>query len=328
MSKHYEKSTLSLSRNRPLNSKFKKQKSGFTLLEILLVVGIISILAGIVIVAINPSKQLATVRNTERKSDIKQIDSAITQYYIDNFKYPPSLTGVSSLKEICDTGALSTTTGSSIDCTDLVDLTSLVPMYLTAIPRDPSATTTDHAGYQVVLASNKIGLSAPAELNQTITIGTVAAAPEEEVDACGTPGDATDPDCWSDEETGLAWGPTGLNVSGVSESTTAEDGKANTAALYALGATYAAAYHCYTLDETINGAVPPDGTWYLPSYKELWDGYNAPAMSGGFPSAFYWSSTEDSGNPDHYAWYLYTPAPDGGMYNFNKYYQHSVRCLR
>jgi len=56
----------------------KNKKSGFTLLEILLVVGIIAILAGITIVAINPSKQLAQVRNTERKSDIKQIANAIT----------------------------------------------------------------------------------------------------------------------------------------------------------------------------------------------------------------------------------------------------------
>ena len=55
----------------------KNKKSGFTLLEILLVVGIIAILAGIVIVAINPAKQLATVRNTERKSDIKQINNAL-----------------------------------------------------------------------------------------------------------------------------------------------------------------------------------------------------------------------------------------------------------
>ena len=38
----------------------KKNSRAFTLLEILLVVGIISLLAGIVILAINPNKQLAT----------------------------------------------------------------------------------------------------------------------------------------------------------------------------------------------------------------------------------------------------------------------------
>ena len=74
-------------------------KKGFTLLEILLVVGIIAILAGIVIVAINPSRQLATVRNTQRLSDLKQISNAMTQYYIDHNAYPASTTP-STLTEI------------------------------------------------------------------------------------------------------------------------------------------------------------------------------------------------------------------------------------
>ncbi len=90
-------------------------KGGFTLLEILLVIGIIAILAGIVIVAINPSKQLATVRNTERRSDIKQLNSALTQYYIDHTTYPSSVNSLNTLTEVCDTGTLSTTTGSSLE---------------------------------------------------------------------------------------------------------------------------------------------------------------------------------------------------------------------
>jgi prepilin-type N-terminal cleavage/methylation domain-containing protein len=176
----------------------KSNHQGFTLLEILLVVGIIAILAGITIVAINPSKQLAQVRNTERRSDLKQIANAITQFYIDHSYYPTSLTG--DLTEICDTGASSTPSG--ITCTDMIDLSELVPTYLTAIPKDPSATTTDHAGYSVIKTGNQIGLSAPAELNQVITIGTV---PEVVVDACGTSGDETDPDCWSADQGNLTW---------------------------------------------------------------------------------------------------------------------------
>lgn len=84
---------------------FKNHKSGFTLLEILLVVGIIAILAGIVIIAINPSKQLAQVRNTERKSDLKQLYNAITQYYIDNSSYPATIS-TTTLTEVCNTGSV------------------------------------------------------------------------------------------------------------------------------------------------------------------------------------------------------------------------------
>ena len=64
---------------------FKKRKnSGFTLLEILLVVAAIAILAGIVVVAINPGKQLAAVRNTARRSDVNTILNSIYQYSLDH----------------------------------------------------------------------------------------------------------------------------------------------------------------------------------------------------------------------------------------------------
>ncbi|MCX6780480.1 MAG: prepilin-type N-terminal cleavage/methylation domain-containing protein [Candidatus Magasanikbacteria bacterium] len=59
-------------------------KKAFTLLEILLVVAAIAILAGIVIVAINPGKQLAQVRNAARKSDVSAVLNAVYQYSLDN----------------------------------------------------------------------------------------------------------------------------------------------------------------------------------------------------------------------------------------------------
>ena len=56
--------------------KIVAKNSGFTLLEMLLVVAIIAILAGIVIVAINPSRQFANVRNTERAFNLGEIHKA------------------------------------------------------------------------------------------------------------------------------------------------------------------------------------------------------------------------------------------------------------
>lgn len=65
-------------------NKFHKNTKAFTLLEILLVVAAIAILAGIVIVAISPARQLAQGRNTARRSDVSTILNAIYQYSLDS----------------------------------------------------------------------------------------------------------------------------------------------------------------------------------------------------------------------------------------------------
>ncbi len=62
----------------------KTSKKGFTLIELLLVIGIIAILAAIVIVAINPTRQLGQARNAQRNSDVNTLLNAIWQYAIDN----------------------------------------------------------------------------------------------------------------------------------------------------------------------------------------------------------------------------------------------------
>lgn len=117
-----------------------RNQKGFTLIEILLVVAAIAILAGIVIVAINPGKQLADTRNAQRKSDVNTILNAISQYSVNNSgALPVGITG--STTEICATGAPS--------CAGLVDLSVLIPQYIVAVPNEPQGTTVNGAGYRV-----------------------------------------------------------------------------------------------------------------------------------------------------------------------------------
>src|SRR3989344_3049674 len=83
--------------------KFSRRSKGFTLLEILLVIAIIAILAAIVIIAINPGKQLAESRNAERSSEVNTILNAVYQYSVDNSGTVPGNPSATAT-EICATG--------------------------------------------------------------------------------------------------------------------------------------------------------------------------------------------------------------------------------
>lgn len=152
----------------------KKNKKGFTLIEILLVIGIIAILATIVIVAINPARQFAQARNSQRTANVAAILNAIGQNIADN-------RGVFT----CDIGSLpntATVIKSSSGGYDLAECIS--PTYIPSIPFDPSAPDahyTSEADYNTAYTvyqdqdTMRITVAAPqaleaSELAQTIEV--------------------------------------------------------------------------------------------------------------------------------------------------------------
>ena len=144
----------------------KGTKKAFTLIEVLLVIVIIAILAGIVIVAINPARQISQANNAERDSDVKALLDGIHEYAIDNRGTLP--TGITTTATVVGSGA-----GQIDICSDLV------PTYLAEMPFDPTATgaaytdcTTYNTGYTVASDVNgRVTVAAPgAELSETISV--------------------------------------------------------------------------------------------------------------------------------------------------------------
>lgn len=146
----------------------KTAARGFTLIEILVVIGIIAILAAVVLIAINPARQFAQANDSQRTSNLNAILNGIGQYMADNHGELPS-----------------DVDGGATDITEELCL-DLVPTYLPALPTDPlsdyegaaipvadcDTLDVDNADYTVELDVNdRIIVTAPnGEINGAISV--------------------------------------------------------------------------------------------------------------------------------------------------------------
>lgn len=146
--------------------------SGFTIVELLVVIVIIALLATISIVAFNGVQQRA--RDSQRKSDIATIQKVLAIYYGDKNGYPA-----------CNGGVFTGGTGQTCTLSDPDVVAQLVPTYMSKTLVDPKNT----AQYQYYYA---VGWKPGVDGCQVAGAGTnnyvIAAGLENAPIVCGTNG--------------------------------------------------------------------------------------------------------------------------------------------
>lgn len=143
--------------------------SGFTLIEVLMVIGIVAVLASVALVAINPGRQFKLARDSQRTANVNAIISAVGQNLAEH-KGQLICGGVVKALPATSTVMASTAGFDVAAC--------VVPDYISALPFDPSATgakytdVTDYdTKYNIVQESNgHLRVSANGEIETLISV--------------------------------------------------------------------------------------------------------------------------------------------------------------
>jgi type IV pilus assembly protein PilA len=156
-----------------MNTKLRSAHRGFTLIEVLVVIGIIAVLATVVLVAVNPSRQFKLARDSQRTSNVNALLNAIHQNMAEHrgvFVCGGSARSIPDAATIVESNPVPNSPGDIASC--------LIPDYLSSLPFDPSivgahyTSPTDYnTGYEIFRDTNgRITASSTGELTPTISV--------------------------------------------------------------------------------------------------------------------------------------------------------------
>ena len=147
---------------------------GFTLIEVLVVIGIIAILATVVLVAVNPARQFKLARDSQRTANVNALLNSIHQNMAE---HRGSFVCNGTTRNI--PASSSVVMGSDASHTGGADIAyCLVPDYISSLPFDPSisgahyTSDTDYnTDYWVIQDANgRITASSTGELTPSISV--------------------------------------------------------------------------------------------------------------------------------------------------------------
>lgn len=137
-------------------------RSGFTLIEIIIGISIIAIIGAIGLISLNPASNISRSNNNQRSAAVNSIITAVGRRIADNR---------GRFETSCAAGVIpSTPTNIGANFYNIEPC--LVPIYLQKMPLDPNGGTSADTKYQISQDANgRVTVSAPqAELGATISV--------------------------------------------------------------------------------------------------------------------------------------------------------------
>ena len=153
-----------------------KKIYGFTLIELLIVVAILGVLSTVLVVAVNPGRQMAKARDTQRSTDLVAILSGVMQYASEHSGDLPDTDGDPATSNFPTS---STCIGTGVGCFDLAGAgesgDELVPVYMVAMPHDPKfaneVDSQSDTGYTIYVDVNgRLHTTATGEIETSISV--------------------------------------------------------------------------------------------------------------------------------------------------------------